>query len=74
MTAAIRSDVSGTYGALQIGGADALRFDPNNITIPVVTTAQKTAITNRVGMFVFDSTLGKLCVNTGSGWQTVTSV
>jgi len=26
------------------------------------------------GLVVFDTTLGKLCVNTGSAWQTITSV
>ena len=41
---------------------------------PVMTTAQKNAITSpATGLVVFDSTLGKLCVYSG-GWQTITSV
>jgi hypothetical protein len=41
---------------------------------PNMTTIQKNAIANLAGNVVFDTTLGKLCVNTGSGWQTITSV
>ena len=39
-----------------------------------VTTAEKNALTPSAGWVVFDTTLGKLCVYSGSGWQTVTSV
>jgi hypothetical protein len=39
-----------------------------------VTTTQKNALTVGAGALVFDTTLGKLCVYTGSAWQTVTSV
>lgn len=38
-----------------------------------VTTAEKNALTPSAGWVVFDTTLGKLCVYTGSAWQTVTS-
>jgi len=38
-----------------------------------VTTTQKNALTPSAGWVVFDTTLGKLCVYTGSAWQTVTS-
>lgn len=39
-----------------------------------VTTSGKNAITSpAAGMLVFDTDLGKLCVYTGSAWQTVTS-
>jgi hypothetical protein len=38
-----------------------------------MTTTQKNAIANVAGNVIFDTTLGKLCVNTGSGWQTITS-
>lgn len=42
---------------------------------PNVTTAQKNAITGASeGLVVFDTDLQKLCVNTSSGWQTITSV
>jgi hypothetical protein len=39
-----------------------------------VTTAEKNALTPSAGWVVFDTPLGKLCVYSGSGWQTVTSV
>jgi hypothetical protein len=39
-----------------------------------VTTTEKNALTPRAGWVVFDTTLGKLCVYSGSAWQTVTSV
>ena len=39
-----------------------------------VTTSEKNALTPSAGWVVFDTTLGKLCVYTASGWQTVTSV
>lgn len=39
-----------------------------------VTTAEKNALTPTAGWVVFDTTLGKLCVYSGSAWQTVTSV
>lgn len=41
---------------------------------PVMTTTQKNAIGTPVaGLVVFDSTLAKLCVYSGSAWQTITS-
>jgi hypothetical protein len=41
---------------------------------PVMTTTQKNAITSpATGLVVFDSTLGKLCVFSGT-WQTITSI
>ena len=39
-----------------------------------VTTTQKNALSAVSGRIVFDTTLGKLCVYTGSAWQTITSV
>lgn len=43
--------------------------------IPAMTTAQKTAISpNRAGNMVYDTDLGKLCINTGAAWETVTSM
>lgn len=39
-----------------------------------VTTTEKNALTPEAGWVVFDTTLGKLCVYSGSAWQTVTSV
>jgi hypothetical protein len=46
----------------------------NGVSVPVVTTTQKLALTVSAGYLVFDSTLGKLCVYSGSAWQTVTSI
>lgn len=43
--------------------------------IPSYTTTQKNALVpGGKPAIVFDSTLGKLCLWTGSAWQTVTSV
>ena len=39
-----------------------------------VTTTQKNALSAVSGQLVFDTTLGKLCVYTGTAWQTITSV
>ena len=40
-----------------------------------MTTTQKNAVVGpAAGMLVFDTTLAKLCVYSGSAWQTVTSV
>lgn len=44
------------------------------VRFPNMTTTQKNAIANVAGNVVFDTTLGKLCVNTGSAWQTITSI
>ena len=43
-------------------------------TAPNYTTAQKNALSVGTGAIVFDTNLQKLCVYTGSGWQTITSV
>ena len=45
------------------------------VRMPVMTTTQKNAIaTPASGLMIFDSTLGKMCIYTGSAWQTITSV
>jgi len=46
----------------------------NGLSVPVVTTTQKLALTVTAGYIVFDSTLVKLCVYSGTAWQTITSV
>lgn len=43
------------------------------LQLPSFTTTQKNALANTAGIVVYDSTLGKMCFNTGSGWQTITS-
>lgn len=44
------------------------------VRFPNMTTAEKNAIANTAGLVVFDTTLAKLCVNSGSGWQIITSL
>jgi len=45
------------------------------VCMPNMTTAQKNAISSpAAGLIVFDTTLAKLCVYTGSAWETITSV
>lgn len=39
-----------------------------------VSTAEKNALVPEAGWIVFDTTLGKLCVYSGVGWETITSV
>jgi len=47
----------------------------NGIVVPNFTTVQKIAIVAPVaGQTIFDTTLAKLCVYSGTAWQTVTSV
>ena len=42
---------------------------------PRMTTAQKNLIaTPAAGLMVYDTTLNKLCVYTGAGWETITSI
>lgn len=43
------------------------------VTFPNITTTQKNAMSNVAGYMVFDTTLGKMCFNTGSAWETITS-
>jgi hypothetical protein len=45
------------------------------VRFPNMTTTQKNAIaTPGAGLVIFDTTLAKLCVYSGSAWQTITSV
>jgi len=41
---------------------------------PRMTAAQKNAIGNEAGLILYDTDAGKLCINTGAAWETVTSV
>jgi hypothetical protein len=44
------------------------------VRLPTFTTTEKNAISSpTAGSIIFDTTLGKMCVYTGSAWQTVTS-
>jgi len=63
----------GTFEPHQCSKLD-IQSTTQGVRFPNMTTAQKNAITlNASGNVVFDTTLGKLCVNTGAGWQTITS-
>ena len=45
------------------------------VRFPNMTTTQKNAISSpAAGLVVFDTTLSKLCVYSGSAWQTITSI
>jgi len=68
-------------GSLFMGGAGVsttaildAQSTTKGVRFPNMTTAQKTAITPAAGTVVFDTTLAKLCVYSGSAWQTITSV
>lgn len=67
------ADASGVL-ALQGAGVTGFSINSFGAFFPSYTTTQKTALTGTVGMVVFDSTLVKLCVYSGSAWQTITSV
>lgn len=44
------------------------------LRLPNMTTTQKNAIASpAAGLMIFDTTLGKACIYTGSAWQTITS-
>jgi hypothetical protein len=67
-TVNVGTNTSVTTAALQVSSTTQ-GFLP-----PVMTTTQKNAITSpATGLVVFDSTLGKLCVFSGT-WQTITSI
>lgn len=77
-TQAMTLNASGNLGIGTTSPNAASILDAQSTTkgvrFPNMTTAQKTAMANVAGNVVFDTTLGKLCVNTGAGWQTITSV
>ena len=51
----------------------AMKLNCEGVRFPMVTTAEKEGLTEVEGIVVYDTTLNKLCVYTGSAWETITS-
>jgi hypothetical protein len=73
-----RIDSSGNLGIGTTANASAIldaQSTTKGVRMPNMTTTQKNAIASpAAGLMVFDTTLAKLCVYSGSAWQTITSV
>jgi len=72
-------DSSGNLGIGTTSPSASAILDAQSTTkgvrMPNMTTTQKNAISSpAAGLMVFDTTLAKLCVYSGSAWQTITSV
>jgi hypothetical protein len=71
-------DSSGNFGIGATANASAIldaQSTTKGVRMPNMTTTQKNAIASpAAGLMVFDTTLAKLCVYSGSAWQTITSV
>jgi hypothetical protein len=71
-------DSSGNLGIGTTPNASAIldaQSTTKGVRMPNMTTTQKNAISSpAAGLMVFDTTLAKLCVYSGSAWQTITSV
>jgi len=74
----MRLDSSGNLGVGTTANASAIidaQSTTKGVRMPNMTTTQKNAIASpAAGLMVFDTTLAKLCVYSGSAWQTITSV
>jgi len=78
-TQAMTLDASGNLGIGTSSPNASAILDAQSTTkgvrMPNMTTTQKNAIASpAAGLMVFDTTLAKLCVYSGSAWQTITSV
>jgi hypothetical protein len=74
----MRIDSSGNVGIGATANASAIldaQSTTKGVRMPNMTTTQKNNIASpAAGLMVFDTTLAKLCVYSGSAWQTITSV
>ena len=75
----MRIDSSGNVGIGTASPNASAILDAQSTTkgvrFPNMTTTQKNAVSSpAAGLVVFDTTLSKLCVYSGSAWQTITSV
>lgn len=75
----MRIDSSGNVGIGTSSPSASAILDAQSTTkgvrFPNMTTTQKNAVSSpAAGLVVFDTTLAKLCVYSGSAWQTITSV
>jgi hypothetical protein len=74
----MRIDQNGNVGIGAAANASAIldaQSTTKGVRMPNMTTTQKNAISSpAAGLMVFDTTLAKLCVYSGSAWQTITSV
>jgi len=78
-TEAMRIDPSGNVGIGTSSPNASAILDAQSTTkgvrFPNMTTTQKNAVSSpAAGLVVFDTTLAKLCVYSGSAWQTITSI
>ena len=78
-TQAMTLDASGNLGIGTTSPSASAILDAQSTTkgvrMPNMTTTQKNAISSpAAGLMVFDTILAKLCVYSGSAWQTITSV
>ena len=75
----VRIDETGNVGIGTSSPSASAILDAQSTTkgvrMPNMTTTQKNAISSpAAGLMVFDTTIAKLCVYSGSAWQTITSV
>ena len=74
---AVTISTNGNVGIGATANASAIldaQSTTKGVRMPNMTTTQKNAISSpAAGLMVFDTTLSKLCVYSGSAWQTITS-